>query len=533
MGKRSFVLNMDSLLRQIEDPTREVAERTAFRRGRWSSVRVGVWGTFDLENFGDMLFPPIVRRELLRRLPEASVRMFGPYGYLRPVSWDGGQPAEPLGPWCRERVTELARDLDCVLVGGGEIIHTRDELLAPHYGVEPDEILERAPSRYFIEGLGADLESECPVLWNAVGIPFDLGPEEATRVRAALSRRPYIAVRDELSKRRLEAAGVEREIDVVPDPGLLLPRLFSPGLLDKRLAFLRLMGWYPPSGRPIVLQGNRDLVRFVPALVPAVSRLVEELGETSIVVAETGPCHGDAQFADALAEALPFPFYRLPAKVGMEDLVTAIASSGGFVGISLHGNITAFVYGRPHVILNLNGQSKLDGLAALIGGEECLVHDPTEVPGAFQRASARALRQDLVAVLQSRVDAHFDRVATIAEGSAGSRRAGGPDLRLAELDRRLAEVRGYAAALERALEVRGQRLVLERLAFADHVQDLRDEHWKQLQEERERLEAEIDALRREVRGKHEWLVGLMHTKTFRYTAPFRAVYGRLRRWLLR
>lgn len=533
MGKRSFVLKMDSLLRRIEDPTRQVAERTPFRLGRWMSLRVGVWGTFDLENFGDMLFPPIVRRELLRRLPEATIRMFGPYGYLRPISWDGGQPAEPLGPWCRERVTELARDLDCVLVGGGEIIHTRDEMLAPHYGVEPDQILERAPSRYFIEGLGADLESECPVLWNAVGIPFDLGPEEAARVRAALSRRPYVAVRDELSKRRLKAAGVDREIHVVPDPGLLLPRLFPPRLLDKRLAYLRLMGWYPPSGRPIVLQGNRDLVRFVPALVPAISRLVEQQGQAPIVVAETGPCHGDAQFADALAHALPLPVYRLPAKVGLEDLVTAIASSRGFVDISLHGNITAFVYGRPHVILNLNGQSKLDGFAGLIGGEERLVHEPTEVPGAFQRASARAPRPDVVAVLQARVDAHFDRVAMIAEASAGARRAGGPDLRLAELDRRLAEAQDYAAALERALEVRGRRLVQERLVFADHVQDLRDQHWAELQEERARLQAEIDALRKEVQGKHEWLVGLMSTRTFRYTAPLRAVYGRVRRWLRR
>ena len=60
---------------------------------------VGLWGTFDLENYGDLLFPRIAERELLRRLPEAQVLRYGPFGHLHPVWLDPGPPSEPLGPW--------------------------------------------------------------------------------------------------------------------------------------------------------------------------------------------------------------------------------------------------------------------------------------------------------------------------------------------------------------------------------------------------------------------------------------------------
>jgi hypothetical protein len=55
-------------------------------------VRIGVWGTFDVENFGDTLFPVLARAELGRRLPGAQVRAFAPFG--RATRLDRGERAE-------------------------------------------------------------------------------------------------------------------------------------------------------------------------------------------------------------------------------------------------------------------------------------------------------------------------------------------------------------------------------------------------------------------------------------------------------
>ena len=72
------------------------------------------------------------------------------------------------------------------------------------------------------------------------------------------------------------------------------------------------------------------------------------------------PVTGIIEFAQALAAALPVPSYHVPDGALVEDLVAAVWGSQGFpIGISLHGNITAFCFDKPHVALNLLGFSKL------------------------------------------------------------------------------------------------------------------------------------------------------------------------------
>ena len=155
-------------------------------------VRIGVLGTFDVDNYGDHLFPRVAAHEFGRRLPEAVVTAYSPYGRLHPTPLDDDRAAEPLGPWSPERAAELAAAHDLLVIGGGELIHLNDPLLAPVYGTTPDELRRMAPSRWFVEGLGPELEAHCPVAWHGLGVPWAPGEEEAGRLRAALAARPYV-----------------------------------------------------------------------------------------------------------------------------------------------------------------------------------------------------------------------------------------------------------------------------------------------------------------------------------------------------
>jgi lipopolysaccharide transport system ATP-binding protein len=467
-----------------------------------------LWGTFDVENFGDMLFPRILEEELGRRIPDAHIRVFAPVGYTGLNRFEEREPAEPLGPWSPERVSELAGELDCVVVGPGEIIHGRDELLSPHYGLAPAEMRRRAPSRFFVNGLGPELESECPVVWSAVGIPFDFRAREAARVREALADRPLVAVRDEVSRRRLRKAGVDREVDVVPDPAFLSPRLYPPRLIEKRLAQLRATGAYPEEA-PLVVQGNAASILHVPALAAALERLREEREIAAVVIVETGPCHGDGEFAHVLAETLPGSV-RLTAG-GLSDVTVAIAASTGFIGTSLHGNITALTYDRPHLVLAWGGETELEGFAAAIDNLDCLVERADDIPGQFEKVTALGSRAKIVADLARRVDAHLDRVAEIAVGAAARRERPRSGVLLPE----------QLAVLRRAYERRGRMLVAQRWTLADRLADL--------EAEIAALKEEIARLEREVAGRAGELERLLDTKTFRYTAALRRLYGSLRR----
>ena len=135
-------------------------------------MRIGLWGTFDLENFGDMLYPRIVRRELAGRVPGIEVVPFSPIGYVGHNRFEepGEVPAAPLGTWSADRLGELAEQIDVLAIGGGDIVHDRDAGLAPHYGLEPEELERRRTHRFFCEGL---VEQGVPTAWLAVGVPFE------------------------------------------------------------------------------------------------------------------------------------------------------------------------------------------------------------------------------------------------------------------------------------------------------------------------------------------------------------------------
>jgi hypothetical protein len=229
---------------------------------------------------------------------------------------------------------------------------------------------------------------------------------------------------------------VECPIEVVPDSALLVDRVLPPAALAGRLDRLRAAGCYP-AGPALVLQGCDLIVPLAGRLARAVGAWLDRqpvppgaagsrpaggaLGVQPVIV-ETGRCRGDTLFADAIGPALaPRRALRLPPGAGIEDLAAAIAGGALFVGSSLHGAITALVHGRPFVLLNLAGESKLDGFGDLTGLEDRVVHDIDALGSALDRAVTTPAPPGLLADLQRRIDAHFDRIAELALAAASAR----------------------------------------------------------------------------------------------------------------
>ncbi|HJV04773.1 MAG TPA: polysaccharide pyruvyl transferase family protein, partial [Actinomycetota bacterium] len=335
-------------------------------------LRIGLWGTFDAESYGPALLPRIVRHELGRRLPAAVVRTFGILGERSPSRFDGG-PLEPLGAPTPERLADLATSLDVVIVAGE--MHVRDEAWAADYPVDPREVSRLAPSRFFLDGLGRELEEECPVLWHAIAVPSDIDEREAPRVRRALEARLHVSVRDRASLRRLRAAGVVREVAVVPDPTVLLPRVLPRDLLADRARALRDAGTLPPD-RFLIVQGGRGDLDHVDAIGTAVRDLAGRKEAVPLVV-ETG--HGDGEFAAALRERVPAAGRLGPA--GIVDLTAAIAASVGFVGSSRQAAVVALSYGRPPAVLALGAEP--GDVPEALGDPDIVIRDPDRIPDAF------------------------------------------------------------------------------------------------------------------------------------------------------
>ncbi|HEV7861374.1 MAG TPA: polysaccharide pyruvyl transferase family protein [Acidimicrobiia bacterium] len=480
-----------------------------------AAVRVAIWGTFDVDNYGDHLFPRVAAHELARRLPGAVVDAFSPYGWLHPTALDDGRAAAPLGPWSPERARQLAAAHHLVVVGGGELIHLHDPMLAAVYGTSTDELRRMAPSRFFVEGFGPELEADCPVVWHSVGVPWAPAGAQAERVRGALAGRPYVTVRDRHSAQRLAQVGVDGPVEVVPDSALLLDRIMPPEHLRARLARLRAGGGYPRAGSPVlVVQGCELLLPHVESVAAAVAHWQAARPERpEVVVVETGRCRGDGLFAAAFERALG-RVWRLPAGAMVEDLAAAIAGGDAFLGSSLHGAITALAYGRPFVLLNLIDDAKLDGFGDLTGLDRGVVHAAAEIPGALDGAMAGLAPPGLLGALQNRIDRHFDRLAELALERAAARPDVVPDLsldayavadHLGRLRGELGEVRTGLVRAEAELGAARARL--------------------------DRAEAELQATGRRAGEAERELTALQATRTFRLLGPARQLYGRVRRML--
>jgi lipopolysaccharide transport system ATP-binding protein len=508
--------------------------------------RLGIWGTFDLENFGDLVFPRVFEHEIRRRLPHAHVRLFSPLGWDHPIALDGGFGAEPLGDATPARLAELADELDLVAIGGGEIVHGRDEVYAHYYTAPADVLARLTPSRFFIEGLGAR-EDDTAVAWHAVGVPFDLDEATATRVRDALDRRAYVAVRDAISRERLVRAGVERPIELVPDSAFVLDRVFDRDLIERRLGHLRELDAYP-AGRPLVVQGSRALVAHVEAIGREVAKEVERDPSLELVVLETGRCHGDDDFAEALAAHVP-EARRLPRHVTVEDMVAAVAGSRGFVGISLHGNIAALVFGLPSAILDLAAYSKLEGLADLVGCEDRRATAPEEVSRVIAATVAgKSAAADVTPLVRS-VDAHFDRLAALAETMTARRRDGAPSLAALRALRQRHEALGHAygvrgrqldserlerakaAGTDRTAAERAREVKLARRLAADAQRDAATAR-AELADVRAQLGRALEEARYATAARDAAFAELDRfaaTRLLRYSAPLRRAYAKVRR----
>ncbi len=285
--------------------------------------RIGIVGTFDVRNYGDLLFPLIAEAELRQRLGAVKIHPYSYHAQVRP-DW----------PYDVRSVTDLPETvagLDAMLIGGGFIIRF-DREVAPDY--EPPATWIHHPTGYWLTPALMALQRGIPVVWNAPGMHLNEVPRWARPLlRLALDRSSYVAVRDEPSRATLAQMVEDDRIKVVPDTGFgvakLLPAEASPEL--KRL-------WSAAGIKgPYVLVQAADSMSWFPRFVSENARVLSGL---QFVAVPIGPILGD--------DATNLPgFIGLPTWPDPLLLAELISHASAVVGHSYHLAVTALTCGVP------------------------------------------------------------------------------------------------------------------------------------------------------------------------------------------
>lgn len=322
------LIGFDGLPRHQFLKTREMntSDSNAMKKQRpW---RIGIFGTFDVQNYGDLLFPIIAEMELSQRLENIELI---PFSYYAKSSQDWPYEVKSLVDLPR-----MASGLDAILIGGGFIVRF-DKFIAPEY--EPPVAWIQHPTGYWLTPALLGAQHGVPVIWNAPGMHCnDIPSWSHPLISLALECSTHIAVRDELSKTALMPFVDPLRVHVMPDTAFSIGRhLKSHTAVDEADAIIDYLGLKTPY---IVIQATQNLERFT----DYIKKFRIELPNLSFLLLRLGPVLCDHEsFIDG---DLPGTFYlsEWPSPMALASL---ISGSEAVVGHSYHLAITALSCGIP------------------------------------------------------------------------------------------------------------------------------------------------------------------------------------------
>jgi hypothetical protein len=355
---------------------------------RWE---IGICGTFDVANYGDLLFPLIAESELTERLGAVTLHRFSYHARTQP-EW----PYEVTSvTW----LPQMIHRLDGLIIGGGFLIRF-DKQVAPGYFSPAPEI--HHPTGYWLTPALIALQHNVPLVWNAPGMDGNDIPAWANPLlETALNLSRYVSVRDEPSRSALERL-TSAPVVVVPDTAFGLPRLLN---LERppSAEFTRVC---EDSGliRPyIVIQAKLGLEGFV----RFIKYHQERFRNFQFLVLPIGPALGDRhELIDTdLAGVVRLAYWPSPLVVA-----ELIGRSEAVVGHSYHLCITALTSGVPVFALHNLSVGKH---SALQHSEAVFVLPPNGEPDIewFLARVGRTAPSASARVKYKLLGDHWDRIA--------------------------------------------------------------------------------------------------------------------------
>lgn len=301
-------------------------------------MRIAHFGTFDVENYGDLLFPLVLERRLEGRGHEVV--------HVSPI---GG------GPVWRHCVPTISVDeamagrFDAIVIGGGHTVHGRPSDVAA-YRAAGDRALF-AYADLWLQSTILACEQDAPVVWNAPGVPGPFPPETAVLVRWAAEQAQYVALRDETSLGFLRGAGFGGAAHVVLDTAIDVAGLWPPAVLDAAWDEVFRARGLPVPERALAFHFNARFLQEGAAEVAArLDALCRRSGLTPVLLA-LGPCHGDVELLRELSAALTVPHASIGPVGDLIELVACLRGASLYVGSSLHGGVTARAFDRPAILV--------------------------------------------------------------------------------------------------------------------------------------------------------------------------------------
>lgn len=359
-------------------------------------------GAFDRYNYGDLLFPIIIEKQLETYGRDFNAQFFGIVkSDLRAV---GGKPTGSIQQFYQ--ACDTAEGHTSVIVAGGEAVAvTWNSLLLALSGLfkRTHRFHHRLGRVIDINALAKRVlggKTELPfvltktafkhvdqVIFNSLG-GSELDPEIFSRypnLAQQLKQVDYFAVRDRATQDRLQSYGIPTQL--YPDSAILMSKFFPRKKLVDRTSPAVRTYVAANRGRYIFFQVKYNHAKKKERLIASQLDRVAAADDLSLCFCPIGKAlNHDDQIA--LRRIAPY-LKNKPAvfdTVSIWDIMYLIANARVYTGTSLHGAITAMSYAVPYVGLEvtklnsylntwgIDGLDRIVALSELADGVQRAIH---------------------------------------------------------------------------------------------------------------------------------------------------------------
>lgn len=349
-------------------------------------------GTFDYKNYGDLLFPLILNKELSKRLPNICIDLFSPIGGTMPFHKTTVHNINEL------QIEAKKNNYSAYVIGGGDLIRC-DTQFAPLTEYNATNTLELWQTAYPIAQ-----KTGAKILFNAPGVPFSFTKEQKDLVRSHMYRTDYISVRGVHSAQTLKDCNVYKPIYAVPDSGFLMRNLYTEEELNAAYAKLT-AEQNLPENYILVQYNDYDGSSNLSILRATLKELSERLN-CKVLLMPAGYVHLDQVFLERLNDENDFQIAT--GTLSPLEMMAIISHAKYSVASSFHVVITSLVFQVPTYPLHIAKTKKMQELCEMINAKESLCHQFSDI----LTNAPILLTSDQLNKVISEADAHMDRLAT-------------------------------------------------------------------------------------------------------------------------
>lgn len=332
-------------------------------------IKVLIIGAFDRYNYGDLLFPLVIERQLNTYGLDFKFEYFGLVE--SDLSSVGGLPTKGLKEFY-QKCSDPTSPVHVIIAGGEALGVTWNSLYA---ALNP--LFQQINKRHVKVNKLLDLNGWTKkILKGKTTLPFVFDKSDFAGVQSVtlnslggsglssatftkyeffkekLQNADYFAVRDQLTVDNLKKIGISA--DLCPDSAILMSEFYPLDFLKERITTEVKEYVEKNAGTYVYAQINKKTTRGHEQTITDGLGEIYEKGKTEICLCPIGKAldHDDHEALQKIGSLLKSPYTYFDAD-NIWDIMYLIANAKCYVGTSLHGAITALSYAVPHVGLKV------------------------------------------------------------------------------------------------------------------------------------------------------------------------------------